>query len=315
MILCIKYIMTYKQKYLFFFFLFNLIICIIHGYGWEDTVEESKLSWEVKEVSSMSIFKYTVFLNKNVDTDHILFFFHGAGGDHLTWIGAGKKIRASWQKKGIKPPIVVGISLGPKWFLIQETSKNSTDLLTVFKKEVLKVLEKQYGTFSQRSAIGISMGGFNLIQLILDQPELFSKVLLISPAIADLPPYASKEQIIKYVKRNNAFNWKQKLKSLFSGKVYTNNIDIILANWKNLVSDNEEWKEIDPFIRLQELSQLPGEYIIVCGTRDIYGFYEGSMKLYKLIKEKTISSVFIPIVNGSHIINIPDKILTFTDKY
>lgn len=273
------------------------------------------MKWQVyeKQLETTSL-KFTVFHMENENPDNVVYFFHGAGGDHLTWIENGKRIRESWINSSIKPPVVVSVSFGEKWNLTPEHSEISS-YLHLMKSEVFQFVETELGPFKQISGIGVSMGGFNLLQAVIDNPDFFDKILLISPAVADLNPYPSEKELIKYVQNSNSLTLKQKIKAFLTGKTPTENIERILYYWKLLVPDNKQWDDINPFIQLPKKNRLPGEIIITCGLNDAYGFFDGSKKLYKLFKEKSLDTQLFPIKDEAHLIMPPDEVLTFTDNY
>ncbi len=298
-----------SKHFLPIIFLFYLMVFGIYAEENEDMI------WQVheKEIDSISL-KFSVFHMKNENPQNVIFYFHGAGGDHLTWIENGKDIREAWIKNSINPPIVVGISIGEKWNLTPEHSNISSDL-SFIKTEVFDFIKTEFGPFKQVSGIGISMGGFNLLQVIIDNPNFFDKILLISPAVADLNPYSSEEELIEYVQNSNSLSLKQRIKAFLTGKTPTSNIERILYNWKLLVSNNEQWNNINPFIQLFNKNNLPDEIVITCGLKDAYGFFDGSKKLFELFKKKSIDTYLFPIKNEAHLIIPPEEILTFTNNY
>lgn len=277
--------------------------------------EKDSMTWDVHEKTINNIdLKFTVFHMENQNSNNVIFYFHGAGGDHLTWVENGKSIRDSWVSNSIKPPIVVGISLGEKWNLTP-ASLNISENLSVIKNEVVNFMETEYGPFKQVSGIGVSMGGFNLLQMIIDDPDFFDKILLISPAVADLPPYPTEKELIKYVQGSNSLSFKQKIKALLTRNTPTSNIEGILYNWKLLVSNNDQWSNIDPFTQLNKIRNLPSEIVITCGLNDVYGFYSGSKKLFKIFEDKSVDTYLFPIKNRPHLIHPTDEVLYFTNNY
>jgi pimeloyl-ACP methyl ester carboxylesterase len=131
------------------------------------------------------------------------------------------------------------------------------------------------------------MGGFNALSLFLDHPEYWDAVVLLSPAIADLSPYADKEEKIEYLKRTQAYSLKQSLKHMLLGRPFnTDRIDIILANWRGLAKNDMEWKLVNPLYRLQRLSKSSTtEFFLSCGKKDPYGFKEGTKRATTLLNK------------------------------
>lgn len=277
--------------------------------------DRETMSWQIYNRNTEDIsLSFSIFRMENENKNNIVYFFHGAGGDELSWLDTGEKIRQSWIDNSINPPIVVGISLGETWNLTPEKLNNSQSI-PIIKNEVFGFIERELGPFDQVSGIGVSMGGFNLLQLLIDDPSFFDKLLLISPAIADLNPFSTNEEIEDYVLSSNSLSLKQKIKAFLTRNIPTDKIIIILNFWKDLINSYEQWNEIDPFIQLAEIDRIHSEVLITCGKNDIYGFYDGSKKLYNIVKEKTPDVYLYSIKNESHLIYPTTNAIHFSDGF
>ncbi len=230
------------------------------------------------------------------------FFFHGAGGDSESWKGLIPKILTVRQYAS--HPRIVSFSMGSKWFLVDRTSKQRLAANTLFWNEILPFVKNRFARLGKTTALGHSMGGFNALSVFLDNPDFWDTVVLISPAVADLAPYASqteKENYVRRMKRNTLRQW---LKSF--SKPDTRKIDGILGNWRNLVSDNQEWRRIDPLARLKNLDRRSNtRFFVTAGKKDPFGFSEGVMKISAILAEKGIS-VKYHISDGGHMA-LPQK--------
>lgn len=274
------------------------------------------MKWETysREIDGLEL-NFSVFQMEGGNSKNIVYYFHGAGGDHLTWIESGRTIRDSWIQQNILPPIVIGFSFGQTWNVTPENTPNDP-LMRIIKEEIFDFAESQYGPFEQTEGIGISMGGFNLLQVFLDEPEFFDKMLYISPAIADLNPYAPNIEVAEYIKKSGALTFKQRLKSYITGITPTDNIDLILGFWKDLVSDYDQWKDIDPFYRLDNLLIPPEiDIVVACSGNDAFGFYQGSQELYSHFLGNGNNSRLYTIKGERHLIFPPDEVLSFTDEF
>ena len=117
------------------------------------------------------------------------FYFHGAGGNLESWKGfAGAVMQFNTSDAY---PNIVSISLGQKWFLVDRIFDQRYAGSQLFWQTLLPELKQIVGEMGHTVAIGHSMGGFNALSLYLDNPAFWDSVVLMTPAIADLSPYAS----------------------------------------------------------------------------------------------------------------------------
>lgn len=121
----------------------------------------------------------------------VLYLLHGPVGDENSWLKAGnirETADALLSKGKIPPPIIVMPSHFNAWWI----DGNREPAETVFFKELIPTVEKEYRTIKHRSgrAIGgVSAGGYGAILYMLKHPELFAACAALSPAIyTPLPP-------------------------------------------------------------------------------------------------------------------------------
>jgi predicted esterase len=240
------------------------------------------------------------------------FFLHGAGGNIESYKGFVRQILRHRNKDVF--PNIIAISIGPKWFLVDHRSDPEINGSTLFWKKMVPAVKQTVPELGKIVALGHSMGGFNALSIFADRPDFWNAVVLVTPAIADLSPYASIGEKEKYVKRTNRRTWKQWMKHwLFNEKKTTEAIDIILENWRQLAKNDKEWRLINPLYRLEETpANTNTRFFISCGKNDPFGFLEGSSLALKLLKDSGIGveSCFLA---GGHMV-IPDKkIFQFLD--
>jgi predicted esterase len=236
------------------------------------------------------------------------FYFHGAGGDLESWKSFAKKTLC--YRKDDTFPNIVGISLGSHWFLVDSPSRKEIAGSSLFWQRIFLDVKEVVGEIGKPVAVGHSMGGFNALSLFLDNSEIWDAVVLLTPAIADLSPYAGQGEKIDYLKRTNAYSWQQYFKHyLFGRSLDTGRIDKILANWRRLARDDNEWQKINPLYRLQSFeSAATTRFFLSCGKRDPFGFLDGTTRASKLLSEAGFK-IETHFVTGGHMA-IPYKKLS-----
>lgn len=227
------------------------------------------------------------------------FYFHGAGG-HLESFKDFAQLILKYRRVDTFPNII-GISLGPKWFLVDHESDDTVKGSTLFWGTFVPTIKKSVKDLGKKISLGHSMGGFNALSLFADHPEYWDSIVLLTPAIADLSPYASKKEIQNYLARTCAATWKQSLKRiLLNSDTPTDKIDIILGNWRRLAKDDREWNRINPLYRLERLNKATRTKIFIsCGRQDPFGFIEGATIAMKSLHMAgfAVESHFVP---GGH---------------
>ncbi len=233
-------------------------------------------------------FNYCIRDVDRQNTRDIVYYFHGLGGKADDWFRSlllTVPIQINWHLKNYDP-IVITVSFGPEWALIDN---RRFKLRSYFKKVVIPTLEKKVGGLKdgERKLIGLSMGGFNALQVALKEPQLFTHVALLCPAISTLGPYDSKAEVKAYIRRTWAF---------------PHLVDRMLRTSRKLFVDEQDWRDHDPLrlIKSYHPKKKP-KFFMSIGLRDSFGFQEGSKKFQKLSKSKgsSIPLTWVP-VPGPH---------------
>lgn len=146
---------------------------------------------------------YSYCITKTVGSTNqeVLYFFHGGGGSENQWNQMSPAIYAEWTAMGAQPPVVITISFGEYWLLVDPNGAENSGLLPVFAQAVIPQMENLAlgAPAAKRSLMGLSMGGFNGTQVLAKlPPETFSRVALVCPALVDLSPFASQQEILEY---------------------------------------------------------------------------------------------------------------------
>lgn len=226
----------------------------------------------------------------------ILYYLHGAGGSEHTWWSRdmyARRIEREWSDAAYSTPTVVGISLGPRWVLNPQREAEVAET-------VIPAIEARLGMAPQhRFLIGESMGGFNVIQLSMRHPALFSKVAVLCPGIMKLSPSAPLEDVLAFVARTGANRRR---------------VETALQLLRSEFPTAETWAEASPLLVGERLlgPQSPALYIS-CGTKDEFGFFEGAKIFSELARAKGVSIVWDP-VQGGHCSVAPQSVAHFFSK-
>ena len=217
-------------------------------------------------------FKYCVDLpTANIDYSKVIYFFHGIYGSELTWFEEEKyhKVRNQMLSHGRPLPPIVTISFGKTWLVSRKQVNNEfSGLYEQIINQVFPFIEQQVlGVQTpKRLGFGMSMGGFNMVQVHLHSPNLFHKIALTCPAMANESPYAARDDIKNYIFRNDAkyaYVWKAlKLSRKYFASTLAWEFDSPL-------------KYLEKFI----VSAKKTEFYISAVTHDEFGFTEGDVIL------------------------------------
>lgn len=121
----------------------------------------------------------------------VLYLLHGPVGDENSWLKAGniREITDTLLSENKIPPCII---IMPSHFNAWWVDGNREPAETVFFKELIPAVEKEYRTIAHRSGRvigGVSAGGYGVIRYTLKHPELFAAGAALSPAIyVPLPP-------------------------------------------------------------------------------------------------------------------------------
>jgi len=193
-----------------------------------------------------------------------LYFLHGIFGNTRSWETDGASIREEWAKAGIQAPTVISLSAGPAWLLSYKNVQPLSGLLEVFINSLIPEVENYLGGLKgQRYLMGISMGGFNAIQLFSAKPEWFKKVALISPAIPSISPFSSPTTIWNYVRRTGA-RIQDVLTALAVGIIH--------------FPSDYLWQQANPLQLVKKMNSNFPEIYVGAASSDCYGFQEGDIQ-------------------------------------
>jgi len=220
--------------------------------------------------------EYKWCIDQAPESREVLYYLHGAGRNEAAWSQSDDTalIQRQWLARKAQPPTVITVTFGPLWMLTEAARAKSPALYPLFVKKIMPRLEAKIGGVQGRRLLkSESMGGFNASQLVLKNPELFSRVVLSCPAIASLSPYASQAEIDAFLDRNKEF--------------IDRNLVWQLLEWARLEFPSEaDWRRHSPLLLAEGVGRdFPAIYLS-CGDRDQFGFFEGVAKFADTLKHR-----------------------------
>jgi pimeloyl-ACP methyl ester carboxylesterase len=222
---------------------------------------------------------------KNQD---LVYNFHGSSGDADDWLNAEDNIaiRDEWKRNGIPAPTIVTISFGEEWFLTEISVGGKPPLYSLIVQKIIPFIEKELGGLKGRRFLkGVSMGGFNGVELLLKNGELFDRVALVCPVIMEIGPYSSRAEVDDYLEAHKHFLNREMVEGL-------------IANLRDEFPTHEDYDRHDPLTLIAKTQLKTPQLYISCGDHDEYGFFWGSEKFARLAQAHGSSVIWDPKQGG-----------------
>lgn len=165
----------------------------------------AELTEDCGEKSTPAIsYKYCITKFTKSSSDEVLVLLHGGGGDEHEWKDYYLPISQAWDAEGTDAPIIITVSFGDLWLLVEANSAPQSGRLNLFRDQILPELElKALGhTPKRRLLAGASMGGFNAVQVLSHfPPGSFARAAILCPAVIDISPWASENEREAFVRK------------------------------------------------------------------------------------------------------------------
>ena len=285
-----------KKKLLIFFSI--LIVLLIAGYlSWNYFTSPTGSQKVIftparpQQFTSGNL-NYTIYQAENGVSDDVIYHLHGRNLDASIWNDDTyftSLIQAHWQRASIKPPTVVVVSYGPVWLLTPKNSQVENGLLDDFISR-LPEIESMIGKKPRhRILLGESMGGVNVLISGLSRPEMFSKIASLCPVVSLESPFSDYSTLSAAIKRTGA-----------DPKIAYG----VMQLAKKYVSNDEEWKAINPISLIERADQNYPEMYLSCGLYDKYGNFEGTEALANLAIKKGVKTNWHPLYGGHCAIDV-----------
>ena len=200
-------------------------------------------------------------------SEYVIYFFHGLNGSPDE-MGKGKMLaflNAYWEKQlPGKKPAIIGYSLGGR------TNLALPGRLKKLMQEVFPHIEQSNLHFQPkfRTAIGLSMGGFNTFQLQMEDVNYFKKTAILCPALPSISPWSTSDEVAAYRKRTGA-SW-----------FY---VTLMLQGVSDSYHGNQaEFLPFAPYARMAAHQGTFGNLYLTAETEDEFGFQEGAAHLMEV---------------------------------
>lgn len=234
---------------------------------------------------------YAVYRAESGVSDDVIYYLHGRNLDASAWNDDTyftSQLQAYWQRSSTRPPTVVVVSYGPVWLLTPKNSSAESGLLDDFFVR-LPEIESKVGNVRRRILLGESMGGLNVLISGLSRPEMFSKVASLCPGVYLGSPFSDFSTLRAGMKRQ-----------LHHPKI----IYGVMQLAKRYVSNDEEWKAVNPISLIERADQSYPELYLSCGLYDNYGNFEGTEALANLAIKRGVKTTWHPLYGGHCAIDV-----------
>jgi pimeloyl-ACP methyl ester carboxylesterase len=213
----------------------------------------------------------------------VVYYLHGLNGSQYEWEDSPyySQIYALW---GNQAPTVVSITYGSIWLLAQTNSSGYSGLYENFVNTALPAIETANSLKPRRRLLfGLSMGGFNAVELYLKNPNLFASVALACPAITTVGPYDGSNAINNYINRTNA-------------SAYDVNEAIYVS--ETYFPTEADWLNAAPLTLVNNVNASFPPLYVSGGMQDQYGFFEGASQFVAAVTARGAKASWTPLQGG-----------------
>ncbi len=230
--------------------------------------------------------EYNIYLPYEYDNNkkyNLIYMLHGASDDHHSWIKKGaayQTLNNAIEANIIEPTIVIFPSGSPNtkdsWYV----NSNVYKMQDAFEKELFSHIEETYSIKEGRenhSIGGLSMGGYGALRFALRNPNYFSSVFSLSPAIFD---YITDDM----------------KKIAYSPKIVEDSFEHMFLNiYGNPIIDEKLWHSLNYKALWNEYvkKQIPLKFFVSNGTLDTATPIEHTRIFDDFLKEKKTEHVYI----------------------
>lgn len=280
------------MKILLYSFFLSALFCTLHANA---EINTQCFSESEGEDSSWA---YCLFKTEGSKSKDVLYYFHGIMGGEKDWVEGSNSelrvaLRARWTAQGVEAPTVVVISLGQRWLVNDE----NYELLS---KQLFPIIEEKLKDHrGRRMIMGVSMGGFNTLQMLFRNPQAWDKAVLIAPMIPVCDPFLPERALYMCIAADP-----------YKNNVYAAYQSHMMA--KEYFPEKELWTQFEP-INLAKTKLHHGEFppfLLSTGTADEFAFFTKSENFAKIAKSKGADVKWLP-TELMHAIYDPNAIADF----
>ena len=239
---------------------------------------------------SQRTFEYCVRPSTNPNAANVIYYFHGLGGSaNDVFETFGDQLYGGLLQVlgSARMPHLVGISYGWETAFAPASFNDAAVPTQEIVDFTLPEIERglKFPARPNRTALGLSLGGFNALGVVGERPADFTGMALLCPALLDLNPF-DVGQVNDFMKRNSSI-------------LDPNAAGAAVAGLKTIFNNVSVWSVGEPFARVRQgrLSSMP--IYVSIGTEDEYGFAEGAQSLVNVARAKGATVEWVP-VPGRH---------------
>lgn len=234
-------------------------------------------------------------LGFNPKPTHIVYFFHGVGGSAnsiFSMMSPKSDLYEAMTSRGLaQAPVFVGLSFGRQALVPREprgeTPASLEALLTQAFPAIEAAMPYEFKTHPPvRHMMGLSLGGFNALNVSALRPEAFRSVIALCPALLNFDPF-QKTEVEAYLARHQ-------------GVIRRTKVEFMILMLRREFQDFASWNKRNPIELVKKGSYQTLPLFLSTGLQDEYGFMEGAAVFTQAAYGKVASgSVFAPI-DGDH---------------
>lgn len=229
--------------------------------------------------------RYCVYRDAAGTNGDVLYHLHGRNLDAEVWNDATyltAMVQAEWQRRGVRPSLVVAVSYGPVWLLAPKGRRPASGLLEDLLARLPRI-EAVVGHPRRRLLLGESMGGLNALVAGLSHPTAFAKVAALCPGVYVSSPFASLATMRADLARTGA------------------DPRIAFGVWRlarTYLADDGEWRRLSPLALVERATPSYPSLYLSCGLYDAYGNFEGTQRLARVAARRGVRVEWHPTYGG-----------------
>jgi len=228
---------------------------------------------------------YCITRTQGSTNPDVIYYFHCLFGDENNWliIPQFHYIRQRWVEQNYMPPTVVTISYGPSWLVAPKGESEKSGLYEEIQNTIFPYLEKNKLNSTskvpgKKILLGLSLGGPNSLEFFLHSPQKYAKVGLLCPALSNISPYASDDEVWDYIDRTGAD---------------PAHVMMALSIARDYFSP-QDWEKNSPLkLATRSLPRGGAELLVFAGKSDSFGFYEGPLNFYNQARMSGGNATFL----------------------
>lgn len=269
------------------------------GRDWERYIPKQPRAKNVN-CSEMSGYKYCV--QKNSASKILMVHLHGAGQTEESIFRTDKPdpIISAIKRSGAPMPTIVTISMGRFWWLGTHRGDQIGGAASVIEALIRDLRQKDAG-IDTVVLYGVSMGGFNGLQVFMRRPSLFTRIVLSCPALIESNPFDDgswdADPDAKAAKPFSRWGLRRGLQEEFSS--------------------SSNWSESNPMNLLKrgQGKVLRGQEILVTTVgNDGFGFINTPVKAAKMLSARGNDVTHLKTSNAEHCFPDTGPLVSFITK-